>query len=116
MRKPTMLLGSLGAFIMAAILTVGFQALLTPAAHAGGCLCPPDTYPVTEWGMGSSCAAAKANCLTRAQSAADGVCQSTTGGDSCGIGSVFYNSCYASYKVDCVVQVQCEECELFPPL
>ena len=114
MKKPTILLGSLGAFIVAVILSVGFQALLTPAAHAGGCLCPPDTVPVLEWGMGATCAAAKANCLTRAQNAADGVCQTTTGGDSCGFGSVTYTACYASYKVDCTLQTRCEECELFP--
>ena len=114
MRNPRLVTGSVGALVLAVIFAVGVSTLVTPAAQAGNCLCPPDTYPVNEWGMGATCAEAKSNCLARAQSAADGVCQSTTGGDSCGFGSVSYNSCYDSYKVDCVLQVRCEECILFP--
>ncbi len=114
MRNPRLMARSLGLLALAAIFAVGASALFTPAAEAGRCLCPPDTIPVTEWGMGSTCAAAKANCSARAHSAADGACQSTTGGDACGFGSIWYNSCYANVKVDCILQVRCEECIQFP--
>lgn len=113
MSQPRIVPVSLGALTLAAVFAVGLGVLVTPAAEAGNCLCPPDTYQVNEWGMGATCAAAKANCLSRAQSAADGACQGFTGGDSCGFGSVWYNSCYANVKVDCVLQVQCEECIQF---
>ena len=116
MGKPRVMARSLGALVLAAIFAVGFSALVTPAAEAGNCLCPPDTIQVNEWGMGSTCAAAKANCSARAHNAADGACQSTTGGDACGFGSIWYNSCYANVKVDCILQVRCEECIQFPGL
>ncbi len=114
MKTSRFMTGSLGALAVVAILAVGFSTLYTSSADAGPCLCPPSTIGVNAWGMGSTCAAAKADCSTRAHNAADGVCQAATGGDACGFGSISYNTCYDSFKVDCVLQVRCEECVQYP--
>lgn len=114
MKKPKVLAGSLGALVLTAVFAVGLSALITPAAEAGNCICPPYSTTVPEWGMGATCAEARADCSANAHAAADGACQSFSGGDVCAFGDITYTGCYASYKVDCYLDVSCEECIQFP--
>ena len=118
MRRLKMLIGSLGALTLAAVLAVGGTALVTPAADASPCLCPPDTWQSNGWGMGSTCAQAQTACTSSAQSNANATCQGITGGNACGFvgGTVYHGACYifgSGYKVDCHVLTRCQECVQF---
>lgn len=110
--KTLKLLGALGGCALALVLGTGSSVLWPADAGAASCICGPIWNTVTEWGMGSTCAAAILDFESNAEEQAHINC-GLFGRDVCSLETPTHGACYVvngMYKVDGQQRYKCVRC------